>query len=114
MIDRSAGAGEAFSVASASRFGSLVIKAALRTFVSWRFAAFSLRRSKRRSSFWRFLKVSMVVSSPEEPRKTDAMSTAPLKERRFLPLLNDAYSRPLRFADPTLQALAVLDGRPLT
>jgi hypothetical protein len=65
MVDRSAAGSDAaaFSVASVSRSDSLGIPAALRALISFRLAALSLWRSNRRISFYRFLKVSMVVSS---------------------------------------------------
>src|SRR6516225_11304648 len=66
-IDRFAAGSDAaaFSVASVSRSDSLVIPAALRALISLRLAALSIRRSNRRLSFWRLLKLSMVVSSSQ-------------------------------------------------
>jgi hypothetical protein len=84
MVDRFPAGSDAaaFSVVSASRCDSLVIPAALRALISLRLAALSLWRSNRRISFWRFLKVSMVVSSSQadsERRDRQGWTAAALK-----------------------------------
>jgi hypothetical protein len=80
MVDSSAAEsdGAAFSIASVSRPDSVAIPAALRALISLRLAALSRRSPNRHISFWRFLKVSMVVSSSQAVLQAAVVDGRPL------------------------------------